>query len=66
MSNTRLERYTESASYYYTGHWEISSRLGQKGFYGVELLFYCGVISFSKFDHWPSDRPDFPKYSMIN
>ena len=30
--------------------------LGQKGFHGVELLFTRGVISFSKFDHRPSDQ----------
>ena len=30
---------------------ENSYRLGHKGFYGVELLFHCGVIIFSKFDH---------------
>ena len=41
--------------------WEIATphhgyRLGQKGFHGVELLFPRGVISFSKFDHRPSDQ----------
>ena len=35
---------------------EISCRLGQKGFHGVELLSPRGVISFSKFDHRPSDQ----------
>ena len=65
-SNTRLDRNTESAVYYYTGHREISSRLGQKGFHDVELLFYCGVILFCKFDHCPSDQADFPKYIFNN
>ena len=43
----------------------LKYRLGQKGFHGVELLFSCGVISFSKFDHRPSDEADFLKFRSL-
>ena len=52
---TRLQLQKRVSKSTETG-WEISYRLGQKGFHGVELLFPRGVISFSKFNHRPSDQ----------
>ena len=31
----------------------------------MELLFPCGVISFSKFDHRPSDQADFLNFRSL-